>query len=91
MCCSRAMRAFSDFTRASFAARSSPSYSSFAEVPNFFRSSVTAPENFAVLLSYSVAKRFFSSQFMVRFTLKWSNDPEPSILKFVHLRLVLRK
>ena len=62
MCCSSARRACSDFTRASFVARSSRWYSSFAEVPIFFRSSVTASENFPVAASYSVASRFFSSQ-----------------------------
>ncbi len=62
MCCSSARGACSDFTRASFAARSSRRCSSFAEVPIFFRSSVTASENFAVVASYSVASRVFSSQ-----------------------------
>ena len=33
-------------------------------IPIFFRSLVTASENFVVLVSYSVAKRLFSSQFI---------------------------
>jgi hypothetical protein len=72
MCCSRANRACSDFTRASVEIRSSLRYSSFGEVPIFRCSSVTASENADVAASYSVASRVFSSQGMaLLFQLFW--------------------
>jgi hypothetical protein len=61
MCCSSANRVCSDFSRASFAIRSSRSYSSFGGVPIFRRSSWTAFEKTSVALSYCLNRRPFSS------------------------------
>ena len=58
----RANLACSDFTRASFAIRSSRSYSAFGDVPMIRRISFTASENADVAAWYSAKSRVFSSQ-----------------------------